>query len=170
MCIASSNRGESGRDEESYLRYHGDVAVVDETLGSLAGRAAERWPDRECVVSLHQDVRFTFAELLGRADRLAAGLTKLGLRVGDRLAVWAPNDVEWMIAFVAATRVGLVAVSVNPAYQQNEIDYCLRKVEAKAVISPDSFKTQDYPAMLLRAKRSCPALEHIIIYSRDHVA
>lgn len=161
------------RDERgslSYLHCPGDVAVINETLGSLAGTAAKRWADKECVISVHQGVRLTFTELLDRADRFAAGLAKLGLRQGDRLGIWAPNDVEWIIGFVAAARVGLVVVSINPTYRFDEITYCLQKVGVKAVISPDNFKTQDYPAMLLRAKRTtCPMLEHIIIYSKDHI-
>lgn len=154
----------------SYLLQQGSTALMDETLGNLAADAARRWAHKECVISVHQGVRLTFAELLGRADRFAAGLKRLGLERGDRFGIWAPNDVEWIIGFVAAMRAGLVAVSLNPTYQLDEIVYCLQKVGIKAVLSPDNFKTQDYPAMLLRAKRMCPALEHIIIYSRDHVA
>ncbi|PBC29985.1 Acyl-CoA synthetase family member [Apis cerana cerana] len=175
--VPSIRRYRSSREERlgeeagsSYLFQQGSTALRDETLGNLAADAARRWAHKECVISVHQGVRLTFAELLGRADRFAAGLKRLGLERGDRFGIWAPNDVEWIIGFVAAMRAGLVAVSLNPTYQLDEIVYCLQKVGVKAVLSPDNFKTQDYPAMLLRAKRMCPALEHIIIYSRDHVA
>lgn len=158
---------EAGR---SHLFQPGNVPVTDETLGKLAADAARRWGDKECAVSLHQGVRLTFNEILGRADRFAAGLKRLGLERGDRFGIWAPNDVEWIIGFVAATRAGLVSVSINPTYKLNEIAYCLKKAGIKAVLSPANFKNQDYPAMLLRAKQTCPTLEHIIIYSKDHVA
>lgn len=164
---AETRNVEAGR---SHLFQPGNVPVTDETLGKLAADAARRWGDKECVVSLHQGVRLTFNEILGRADRFAAGLKRLGLERGDRFGIWAPNDVEWIIGFVAATRAGLVSVSINPTYKLNEIAYCLKKVGIKAVLSPANFKNQDYPAMLLRAKQTCPTLEHIIIYSKDHVA
>ncbi|OAD62436.1 Acyl-CoA synthetase family member 2, mitochondrial [Eufriesea mexicana] len=147
----------------------GEVPLMHETIGNLLGTAAERWPDRECVVSLHQDVRLTFSELIRRADRLAAGLTKLGLKHGDRLGIWGPNDVEWVITFMSAVRAGFILVAINPSYQMEELTYCLQKVVVKAVISPENLKTQDYPRMLLEAQQTCPSLEHIIIYSKDHV-
>ncbi|KYQ51328.1 Acyl-CoA synthetase family member 2, mitochondrial [Trachymyrmex zeteki] len=65
--------------------------------------------------------------------------------------------------------MGLIVVAINPAYQQNELAYCLQRVNVKAIVSPEKFKTQNYPKMLLVAKEVCPTLEHIIIYSPDHV-
>nr|XP_034174476.1 medium-chain acyl-CoA ligase ACSF2, mitochondrial isoform X1 [Osmia lignaria] len=147
----------------------GDLPLREETIGKLLGTAAERWPDQECVVSVHQNIRLTFSECLRRADRLAAGLIKLGMRPGDRIGIWGPNDVEWLLGFLCAARAGLILVALNPTYQMNEISYCLQKVGVKAVIAPASFKVQDYPRMLLEARRTCPTLEHIIIYSKDHV-
>ncbi|XP_017877807.1 acyl-CoA synthetase family member 2, mitochondrial [Ceratina calcarata] len=153
----------------AHILNHGKIPLVDETIGKLLATAADTWPDRECVVSVHQNVRLTFSDLIRRADRLAAGFVKLGLMKGDRLGIWAPNDVEWLITFMAAARAGLILVAINPAYQVDEVVYCLQKVSVKAVISPTNFKTQNYPRMLLQAKQACPALEHIIIYSEDHV-
>lgn len=169
LCSGHHRWGHQGQGNLAHIMNSGKVPLTDETIGKLLATAAERWPDRHCAVSVHQNVRLTFSEVLRRADRFAAGLMKLGLNRGDRLAIWAPNDIEWMISFMAAGRAGLVLVAINPAYQMEELVYCLQKVGVKAVISPMNFKTQDYPRMLLEAKRSCPTLEHIIIYSEDHV-
>ncbi|XP_076654872.1 acyl-CoA synthetase family member 2 [Halictus rubicundus] len=157
------------RTNLAYIAHGGTVPLINMTTGQLIGTAAERWPNQECLISVEQNVRLTFSELLRRADRLAAGLKKLGLKQGDRLGLWSPNEAEWLIAFAAAARAGLILVAINPAYQQGEVSYCLQKVEASAVIAPKSFKTQDYPAMLLRTKQDCPSLKHIIIHSEDHV-
>ncbi|KZC09788.1 Acyl-CoA synthetase family member 2, mitochondrial, partial [Dufourea novaeangliae] len=157
------------RTNVSYISEGGSVPLFEKTVGQLLGTAATRWPERDCLVSIEGNVRLTFKEVLDRADRLAAGLKKLGLKHGDCLGIWGPNDAEWFISFMAATRAGLILVGINPAYQLNEITYCLAKVGAKAVISPEGFKTQNYPRMLLEAKQACPSLEHIIIYSKDHV-
>lgn len=160
---------EKCENSSAHMTGHGDLPLVDDTIGKLVEMAAERWPDRNCVVSLHQGVRLTFSELIRRADRLAAGLTKLGLKPGDRLGIWGPNDVEWMITFMSAVRAGFILVAMNPSYQLDELVYCVQKVGVKAVISPENLKTQDYPRMLLAARQTCPSLEHIIIYSKDHV-
>ncbi|XP_054002782.1 medium-chain acyl-CoA ligase ACSF2, mitochondrial [Hylaeus anthracinus] len=153
----------------AHMSLSGDIPLLDTTVGVVLGEAAKRWPDHECIVSVHQNVRLTLANVVRRADCLAAGLKKLGLKQGDRLGIWAPNDIEWYISFMASARAGLITVAINPSYQMSEIVYCLNKVGTKVVIAPDSFKTQNYPNMLLECRRVCPSLEHIIIYSKDHV-
>ncbi|XP_024867415.1 acyl-CoA synthetase family member 2, mitochondrial isoform X3 [Temnothorax curvispinosus] len=147
----------------------GEFPVMDKTIGQLLSEAVATWPERTCVVSIPQNVRLTFTQLLRRVDSFAAGLKKLGLKKGDRLGLWGPNDLEWLITSLSASRAGLIVVAINPAYQQNELEYCLQKVGVKAIVSPDKFKTQNYPKMLLAAKKMCPTLENIIIYSPDHV-
>ncbi|XP_003402466.2 medium-chain acyl-CoA ligase ACSF2, mitochondrial isoform X1 [Bombus terrestris] len=170
LCNMSSQRlFHENQDKPAHMLQHGSVPLIDEPIGKLIGTAAERWPDRECVVSLHQNIRLTFSDVIQRADRLAAGLMKLGMKRGDRLGLWGPNDVEWLITYMCASRAGFILVAINPNYQMDELIHCIQKVGVKAVISPDNFKTQDYPRMLLQAQQMCPTLEHIIIYSKDHV-
>ncbi|XP_034945847.1 medium-chain acyl-CoA ligase ACSF2, mitochondrial [Chelonus insularis] len=153
----------------SYRFYPGELPIVDMTIGQAINTAVEQWPHRECLVSAHQGVRLTYAEVLRRADKLAAGLKKLGLKKGDRVGLWGPNDYEWMISFVAISRAGFIMVGINPAYQQKELNYCLQKVEVSAVIAPAKFRTQDYGLMLLNAKNECLSLQHIILWSDDYV-
>nr|XP_033338040.1 medium-chain acyl-CoA ligase ACSF2, mitochondrial [Megalopta genalis]XP_033338042.1 medium-chain acyl-CoA ligase ACSF2, mitochondrial [Megalopta genalis] len=153
----------------AHIAHGGNVPLLNWTVGELVGTAAERWPNKVCLVSVEQDIRLTFSELLRRGDRLAAGLRSLGLRRGDRVGIWGPNQAEWLLSFVAIARAGMIVVAINPAYQQDEINYCLEKVGVAAVISPKSFKSQNYPGMLLTAMRHCPSLRHIIINSKDHV-
>lgn len=145
------------------------MPLIHKTVGQLLGTAADRWPDKECLTSVDQNIRLTFSELVRRADSFGAGLKKLGLRKGDHVSIWSPNTVEWLITSWGAIRAGFVCVAINPAYQLDEVTYCLQKVGVKAVIAPDKFKTQRYPSMLFEAKKSCPDLQHIIISSRDHV-
>jgi len=147
----------------------GESPILYKTIGQLLSEAVATWPERTCIVSIPQNVRLTFTQILQRADSLAAGFKKLDLKKGDRLGIWGPNDLEWIITFLAASRIGLIVVAINPAYQYDELVYCLQKVDVKAIVSPEKFKTQNYPKMLLAAKEVCPTLEHIIIYSPDHV-
>ncbi|XP_072756269.1 acyl-CoA synthetase family member 2, mitochondrial isoform X1 [Anoplolepis gracilipes] len=147
----------------------GEFPLLEKTVGQILGEAVATWPERTCIVSSHQNIQLTFSDLLRRVDALAAGLKKLGLKKGDRLGIWGPNDLEWFITSLSASRAGLIVVAINPAYQQNELVYSLQKVGVKATVSPDKFKTQNYSKMLLAAKEVCPTLEHIIIYSPDHV-
>ncbi|XP_020288680.1 acyl-CoA synthetase family member 2, mitochondrial [Pseudomyrmex gracilis] len=153
----------------SHLISSNDSPLLDKTIGQIVSEAVAKWPARTCIISNHQNIRLTYSELLRRVDSLAAGFKKLGLKKNDRLGLWGPNDLEWYLTALSAWRAGLIAVAINPAYQQNEVEYCLQKVGVKAIVSPAAFKTQNYPKMLLAAKQACPTLEHIIIYSPDHI-
>lgn len=111
-------------------------------------RAARLYGDREAVVSCEQHKRLTYAQLLDQADRIAAGLSVLGLRHGDRLGIWAPNTAEWCVMMMASVRAGLIAATLNPAFQTQEISYCLQKVQVNAIYAADTHKSQRYYDML----------------------
>ncbi|PNP98000.1 AMP-binding protein [Sphingobium sp. SA916] len=134
--------------EPSYLAGATEPPLIEHTIGFALELAARRWPDAEALVSRHQGVRLSWAQLKDMADAFAAGLLALGLRPGDRLAVWAPNCVEWTITQFATARAGIVQVNINPAYRPAELEYTLRKVGVKALVCATAFKSSDYVAMV----------------------
>ncbi|XP_043682131.1 medium-chain acyl-CoA ligase ACSF2, mitochondrial [Vespula pensylvanica] len=157
-------------DKQHAYHYHpSNKPLRDETIGQLLEEAAKKWSNHECIVSHHQNIRLTFSDVLLRVDKLAAGMKKLGFQKGDRIGIFGPNDIEWFITFLCATRLGLITVAINSAYQRDELIYCLQKVGAKGIVLPAKFKTQNYVNMALSAKEFCPDLEHIIVWSKDHV-
>ncbi|XP_015591573.1 acyl-CoA synthetase family member 2, mitochondrial [Cephus cinctus] len=164
-----TSSGASIEKDLSYFSHPGRQPLLEMTVGQLFQESAERWPQRECIISMHQNVRLTFSDVLSRVDKLAAGFKKLGLKKGDRIGIWAPNDYQWYLSFVAATRAGIIMVGINPAYQKDEIEYCIQKVGVKAIVCPESSKRQNYAKVLLDIKQRCPTLDHIIVYSQDHV-
>ncbi len=132
---------------ESWVRGATAPALLEHTIGEALQRAAHCWPEAEALVSVHQGIRWTWAQLAREADAFAAGLLALGLAPGDRVGVWAPNCAEWTLAQFATARAGLIQVNINPAYRTSELEYTLRKVGVKALISAATFKTSDYLAM-----------------------
>ena len=70
-----------------------------------------------------------------KADRLAAGLRSLGVSAGDRVAVWAPNVPEWVLAQFATIRAGAVLVNLNPLYRSAELRSTLTKVSQFTLLS-----------------------------------
>jgi fatty-acyl-CoA synthase len=90
----------------------------------------------------------TFAEMKREVDRLAAGLLALGLQPGDRIGIWSPNNAAWVLTQYATARAGLILVNINPAYRVAELEYALNKVECRALVTADRFKTSDYLGML----------------------
>lgn len=106
---AASSHGTNSR-AEAYLRRDSNIRLSKETVGQVLQRTAERFPERPAVISHYQKQRITFHELLRKADQLGAGLLALGLARGERVAVWGPNSLEWVLAKMACARAGLVLV------------------------------------------------------------
>ncbi|XP_078493654.1 medium-chain acyl-CoA ligase ACSF2, mitochondrial-like [Ciona intestinalis] len=130
--------------------YHGTspFPLSDLTLGKALQQTVEKYPDRECLVFCEDNQRLTFSEFMIEVDKLAAGLLKLGLKRGDRIGIWGPSTRDWVVTQFATGRIGLILVNVNPAYQTSEMEYALRKVGCKAIISDVTYKTQNYYDMI----------------------
>jgi fatty-acyl-CoA synthase len=122
--------------------------LLYQTVGGTLARAAERWPERDALVSSHQSQRLSYRELDARVDRLAQALRVSGLRPGDRLGIWAPNCVEWVLVQFATARAGIVLVNVNPAYRAAELRFALQKSGCKALVLAASFKSSNYIEMI----------------------
>ena len=142
---------------QSYFHRASTIPLLNDTLGGALDKAAERWPDQEAVVVRDQGARLTFADSVSEVDRLAAGLIALGLKPGDRVGLWSPNRIEWVLTQYATAKAGLILVNINPGYRAGELEYALNKVECRALITADRFKTTDYIGIL---RELAPELEH----------
>lgn len=125
-----------------------DAPFIEKTIGQMLRETTAIYPDREAVVFCEDEIRLTYEELLSDAEAFAAGFIALGLKPGDRVGVWAPNRVEWILCQFATALAGLIQVNINPAYRTHELEYALNKVGCKALVLADSFKTSDYEAIL----------------------
>lgn len=132
----------------SYARGETHVPLIEQSLGDFFAAMAARQPGREALVSRHQGLRYTYAELHAAVRRLAGALLGLGLAPGDRVGIWSHNNAEWVLMQFATAQVGLVLVNINPAYRTAEVEYALNKVGCKALVTMARFKTSDYLAML----------------------
>ncbi len=142
---------------QSYFHRASNIPLLYDTLGGALDKAAERWPDREAVLVRDQGARLTFAALRHEADRLAAGLIALGLKPGDRVGLWSPNRIEWVLTQYATAKAGLILVNINPGYRAAELEYALNKVACRALISSDLFRTTHYIGIL---RELAPELAH----------
>lgn len=134
-----------------------DDSLLEITIGEALRQAAADWPDADALISCAEGVRWTFAQLDAQVDRLAAGLLHLGLRSGDRVAVWAPNCAAWTLLQFATARAGLIFVTFNTAYRRQELAHVLALSQARALVSVKGFKDIDYAEEL--AQIEAPALE-----------
>jgi fatty-acyl-CoA synthase len=163
----------------------GDTAqpLIERTIHEVFAQTAREHGERDGAIFCAQNVHLSYAELSRRVDRLAAGFHALGLRKGDRIGIWSPNRLEWLLTQFATARLGLVMVNINPAYRLAELEFALNKVGCKALVTATRFKTSDYIAMLetlapelassqpgaLEAAK-LPSLETVIQMGEDDVA
>jgi fatty-acyl-CoA synthase len=133
---------------KSYYCGASTTQIIYETIGAYFDRVANEHPNNPALVLRHQNVDWTYSELQQRVDQLAAGLISLGIEPGDRVGIWGPNSAEWVLTQLATAKIGAIMVCINPAYRLYELEYALNKVECKALITDEQFKTSDYLGML----------------------
>ncbi|MGH2716865.1 MAG: AMP-binding protein, partial [Thermoleophilaceae bacterium] len=137
---------------------------MGETIGANLERTAAGFADRPAIVSYHQDVRLSYAQLDAEVDRVGRALLAAGFEVGDRIGIWSPNRVEWALVQYATAKAGVVLVNVNPAYRTHELQYALEQSGCRMLIAAASFKTSDYVAMLDEVRGELPALERAAFF------
>ena len=119
---------------QSYVHGASSTPLGGETIGRLLRRVVLEGPDRAALVTRHQGVRWTYAELLSRSEDLAIGLQALGLKKGDRVGIWSANVSEWVLAQFGTALAGLILVNINPAYRIHEFEYAMKKSGCRALI------------------------------------
>ncbi|SMH38689.1 class I adenylate-forming enzyme family protein [Azospirillum agricola] len=139
--------------------------LLDWTLGDALRHAAATVPDRMALVEGRADRkegrRWTYAGLLAESERVAAALLTR-FRPGERVAFWADNVPEWLLAFYGCALAGIVLVTVNPAYKAREMRYVLEKSEAAGLFLLDGYRGYDMPAAVADVRDTLPALRHVI--------
>jgi fatty-acyl-CoA synthase len=151
----------------SYSHGVSEVPLRGETIGADLERVAARFAERPALVSRHQGVRLTYAELDAAVDAVASALLRAGIAAGDRVGIWAPNCAEWLLVQYATAKAGAILVNVNPAYRSHELEYVLRQSGVRLLFSASAFKTSDYAAMIAEVSGGLDALERTVFVDRD---
>jgi fatty-acyl-CoA synthase len=133
--------------------------LTAQTVGDALTTVAARQPEVEALIVVHQQIRWTYAELAREVERISLALLGLGIAQGDRVGVWSQNCAEWTVVQFAAARVGAILVNVNPAYRTEEMRY--------ALFTAPRFKSSDYLAMLAEARAALPGLERVVTLGDD---
>ena len=112
--------------------------------------------ERNAVMLPKEGRTLSYEELDREVDALAAGLLALGLGKGDRIGIWSPNRLEWILTQFATARFGAILVNINPAYRPVELEYALNAVGCRALVTAEAFKSSRYIDML---RELAPELE-----------
>lgn len=125
------------------------LELLDLTLGDLLRDAARRLPEKEAVVysvypELGLDVRWTYSVLDRKVDGVARGLLAMGIRTGDKIAVWSSNVPEWILLMFATARIGAVLVTVNTNSTPRELEYVLKQSDSQVLFLMPKYRAMDY--------------------------
>ena len=142
--------------QPSYFHRGGDTPLIGRPIRDYLAAIARRHPDTEALVSLPQEVRWTYRQLDSEVDRLAKGLLALGVARGDRVGIWATNNAEWFLLQLATSSVGAVLVTINPAYRTAELEHALRAARVGHLFLMPAFRGSHYVGMV---RRLCPELD-----------
>lgn len=144
------------------------------SIPALLRSAAERYGEQEAVVDGR--TRISYTELGDRVERAAAACMASGVNAGDRVAVWAPNTVDWIVSALGAVTAGAVLVPLNTRFKGAEAAYVLERSRAKLLFVTGTFLGTSYVASLRRATAggggpgplpALPQLEQVVVLAED---
>lgn len=133
--------------------------TLPETLPAMLRQAANCYPARAAIVD--GAITISYADLLARSQTVARALIALNVQAGDRVAIWAPNLHEWILAACGSHAAGAVVVPLNTRMKSAEAADILERSGAKVLFCIGDFLGQYYPAMLKGQRPT--TLEHIVV-------
>lgn len=141
------------------------------TIPGLVADAAARFGETEALVDGHgpggTTIRMTFSQLAEAVEEASRAILANGIERGDRVAIWAPNCAEWVVAALGTVGAGALLVPLNTRYKGAEAACILKESGARILFTVQGFLGNDYPAMLSEAVTagvSLPDLERVIVF------
>jgi acyl-CoA synthetase (AMP-forming)/AMP-acid ligase II len=131
------------------------------TIPATLASAAERFGSQRAVTD--GDTTLSYAQLQDEARTFGAALVEAGIEPGDRVSIWAPNGVRWIVALLGLSSAGATLVPVNTRFKGAEAAVVLGRSGAKALVTVTDFLGTDHVAMLREADDELPSLETIVV-------
>ncbi len=122
----------------------GKINLRNMTLGQILDETVDKWPENEAVIYVDRDFRLTYREFGNLVDDLAKGLMALGVKRGEKVAVWATNVPYWVALQFATAKIGAILLTANTYYRTTELEYLLRQSECENLVLIDGFREIDY--------------------------
>jgi fatty-acyl-CoA synthase len=145
-----------------------EMRAIDTVTGLLANSAAQ--VPSQCAI-VYGNETLTYAELETLAKKVAGGLSKIGLKAGDRIAFWLPNTVAYVALYFACARIGAIAVAINTRFRGKEVADLLTRSRARALVVWPGFRNIDFLSILGALDRSVTGqLSKIILYNEGNEA
>ena len=108
--------------------------ITQKTIGQLLNDVAAEYPNNMALVHSNSNIRQTYNLFLSGINRAARGLIKIGIKKGERVALWAPNSAEWIISQMALAKIGAIVVPVDHGAEKEDLRYILEQSGSRSII------------------------------------
>ncbi|MEG1529354.1 MAG: AMP-binding protein [Clostridia bacterium] len=120
------------------------MEIIDKTLGEVIKNLARDIPNNMAVKYTNRDYSRTWKEFDEETDNIAKAFMALGVKKGDKIAIWATNIPEWLLTLFGAAKCGAILVTININYKVFELEYLLAQSDTKFLIMMGGFKDSNY--------------------------
>ncbi len=139
--------------------WHNLPITREYTLGQLLDQTVARCGENDAVVYADRDYRLSWFEFSEEVDYVARGLMALGVKHGEKVALWATNVPHWLVLMFATAKIGAILLPLNINYKSAEIDFALKQSEAENLFIIDGYRDCDYIEVinsLIPELKECP--------------
>ena len=151
----------------SYTYGASNISLIGETIDQNLRKTVEKYPNKEALISVHQDYRVTYAEFYAQVTAVAKGLIALGVKQGDRVGIWSPNCYEWTLLQYATAKIGAIMVNINPAYRTSELIYVINQSGISYIFAAPQFKSSNYKKMIDDAREFTETLRKEVYWGES---
>ncbi|MBE6733840.1 MAG: AMP-dependent synthetase [Ruminococcaceae bacterium] len=130
-------------------------ALINMTCSQVLDKVCEHFPDQYAFRYTTLDYTRTYTQFRDDVDEFARVLISLGVKSGDKVAIWATNVPQWFVTFWATTKIGAVLVTVNTAYKIHEAEYLFRQSDTHTLVMIEGSKDASYVDIV---NELCPEL------------
>ncbi|UIF90964.1 cyclohexanecarboxylate-CoA ligase [Cupriavidus sp. UYPR2.512] len=143
----------------------------DRTVNDYLSACVRDLPDAPALTAMSLDrgsvTRFTWRELARMADRVAVGLSRLGIGAQDVVSCQLPNGWHLSLLYLACARLGAVLNPLMPIFRERELSFMLAHAQCKVAVVPQVFRGFGHAQMLQGLREALPALHHIVVAGGD---
>jgi acyl-CoA synthetase (AMP-forming)/AMP-acid ligase II len=155
------------RRDASIVHGPAQPVAIEKTFGTLLREQAKATPSALLVASEHQGKALSYLEADKRSDDLARGLSRLGVKRGDRVAIMAGNEIEYVEVFFASAKLGAMITLANYGYTEDELSSVLTSCGASILVMVPAFDRYDYTKWIPNLKNNIPCLKHVVMMHGD---
>jgi acyl-CoA synthetase (AMP-forming)/AMP-acid ligase II len=151
------------RRAESIARGYWPDRTINEYLDACLGECPDKLALTAIRVEAGEVRRFTYREMATLADRIAVGLSRLGVGRNDVVAMQLPNWWHFSLLYLACSRIGAVLNPLMPIFRERELSFMLKHGEVKVLVVPNRFRNFDHEAMARGLEPNLPSLQRIVV-------